>query len=687
MKETRGCFQALVVFAALLWALGSTRLMRGQDPDIAGTRPTEQSAPGSGIPEDWSHHHVVFSPPGTEEQALRASALEHWQAITSDPRFIMQLRKRSGSGAPPPALHPLLGGGEPGCSLGRLSDHGTSDFETPQSAADFPDGRLPRGLAHALIPPPAQRSTPDPRGASPCQYGANQTNLIQRDWSETEGSNGTTGMGVYPSTFTSTAASCTADFAVYNTGLAGASSQASIVAFNHLYSGCGSQPSIYWAYDTGGTIATSVVLSLDGTQAAFIQTNSGVASLVVLKWGPGGTLTGPTPLTSNGSFPNCTAPCMISLTLNGSPSDTYSSPFPAYGFGGSPATLYVGDDAGKVHKFANIFSSTTPAEVTTSPWPVTVNTSTDAALSSPVFDSVSGNIFVGDYLANIASSCQPGISSASGQCGYLYSINSGSGAVVQSAQLDFNLGLYDGPLVDSSAGKVYAFAGADGSSNCSSGPCAAVYQFPVTFTSGATGTEATAGAGYEFLMTGIFDNQYFTSATASNPTGHLYIVGGTGPQNNTLYAITIADNVMTSGSAAAGPVVATNYTNGYYAGGLPLTEFCNNDGSPCTASQGTDYLFLGVLAFGSSFAANPCPNQSVSVGCMMGFAVPASGVISNSATPNGTLQEAGGTSGIVVDNGAAGASNIYFSTLLNQTCTTSGGTGGCAVSATQAGLQ
>ncbi|MGA2359654.1 MAG: hypothetical protein ABSF66_11685 [Terriglobales bacterium] len=40
-----------------------------------------------------------------------------------------------------------------------------------------------------------------------------------------------------------------------------------------------------------------------------------------------------------------------------------------------------------------------------------------------------------------------------------------------------------------------------------------------------------------------------------------------------------------------------------------------------------------------------------------------------------------GTSGIVVDNGATGAQNIYFSTLLNQTCT--GGTGGCAIQTSQ----
>jgi hypothetical protein len=255
--------------------------------------------------------------------------------------------------------------------------------------------------------------------------------------------------------------------------------------------------------------------------------------------------------------------------------------------------------------------------------------------------------------------------------------------VTQSAQLDYNLGIYDGPVVDPSAGEVYAFVGADNSTACSSGPCAAVVQFPVNFSANASGTKTTVGAGYEFLMSGNFDNQYFTSASPSSPTGHLYVVGGTGPQNNTIYAITITNNMM--GSATAGPTVAANYTNGYYAGGLPVTEFCNNGNSACTSSQGTDYIFVGVLSYGSSFAMKPCTGQSLSVGCIMGFTLPASGVISNTATPNGTLPEAGGTSGIVVDNGSGGASNIYFSTLLNQTCTS--GTGGCAVSATQAGLQ
>jgi hypothetical protein len=54
------------------------------------------------------------------------------------------------------------------------------------------------------------------------------------------------------------------------------------------------------------------------------------------------------------------------------------------------------------------------------------------------------------------------------------------------------------------------------------------------------------------------------------------------------------------------------------------------------------------------------------------------------------LAAAGGTSGIVIDNTVgsgtlAGASQVYFSTLGNQACGTSG-TGGCAMQASQSAL-
>ena len=57
--------------------------------------------------------------------------------------------------------------------------------------------------------------------------------------------------------------------------------------------------------------------------------------------------------------------------------------------------------------------------------------------------------------------------------------------------------------------------------------------------------------------------------------------------------------------------------------------------------------------------------------------------------PSSNLTLAGGTGGVIVDgmSTAAGASQIYFFTQGNQTCTTSGGTGVCAVQASQANLQ
>jgi hypothetical protein len=56
-----------------------------------------------------------------------------------------------------------------------------------------------------------------------------------------------------------------------------------------------------------------------------------------------------------------------------------------------------------------------------------------------------------------------------------------------------------------------------------------------------------------------------------------------------------------------------------------------------------------------------------------------------------TIAAAGGSSGFIIDNFVpagtlAGASQIYFTPLASSTCTTSGGTGGCAVQASQAAL-
>jgi hypothetical protein len=573
-----------------------------------------------GVPWDWSHDHVVFSHPGTADEAIQKGAYEHWLKIAADPRYMIQLHKRSANASG--AFHQGLSqDGSAANPEARESaeQHSDADVETTDDRSDTIDmtleerqaaqvgnSGLPFGLTRAILPPPIQRA-----------------------------------------------------------GLAGSSSQASIVAFNNLYSSCnGGTPTVYWAYNTGGIASLSPVLSLNGSQIAFVQSSSSVASLVLLTWkASNGTLTSPVSPTPEAaaSYNGCTAPCMTTLTLKGSPNDTYSSPFVAYNSGVNTSTLYVGDDAGALHKFTSIFASSgTPGEVTTGGWPVTVNT--NASLASPVYDAVSAKVFVGDYLLSSSSPCEPSSTSSNSPCGYLYSVNS-SGAVTKSAQLDYNNGILDGPIVDSTTGEVYVFAGDDGSSNCaaSTTPCAAVYQFPVSFSTGAGGTEATVGPGYEFMLSGALDNAYFTSSG----TGHLYVVGNTGPANNTLYQVSINSGVMNSGAATAGPVLSTNYSNNYYAAGLQVTEFYPGGAN--------DYIFLGVLAYGN---VSSCVTATLASGCVIGY-----NVYSGSATLTGASVEAGGTSGIVVDNGSSGAQNIYFSTLLNQSCT--GVMGGCAIQTVQ----
>ncbi len=355
---------------------------------------------------------------------------------------------------------------------------------------------------------------------------------------------------------------------------------------------------------------------------------------------------------------------MTQINFSGGANDSASSVYYDY----PSDTIYVGDDGGRLHKFTGVFGST-PAEAGGA-WPVNVNTSGEG-LASPVYDAGSGKIFVGDYLVNGSPNC------ATAGCGFLYSVNASTGAVIQSSRLDYVFGIADAPIVDSSAGKVYAFVGADSGFQSSSSPCgkrvpcSGVFQFATNFSAGASGTEARTGTGFEFMLSGMFDNQYFNSASGSSPSGNLYVVGATGTTNNTLYQIPISSNAM--GTPKAGPVVSTNFSNGFFASGLQVSEVY-------TGSK--DYIFTSVLSFG---APASCTSGSAN-GCVMGFDV-TSGSISGATTPTGATTESEGTSGIIIDNivtsSPSGASNIYYTPLGNQTCG-AGGTGGCAIQISQA---
>jgi hypothetical protein len=452
---------------------------------------------------------------------------------------------------------------------------------------------------------------------------------------------------MYPAkySFSATSASCT-DFVVYPMGTAGAATAASIVAFSNLYTGgcTGTVPSAYWGYNTGGMVTTSPVLSEDGTQVAFVQVNGTTASLILLKWAANsGTPTLPvTPTAATlATYRSCTAPCMLTLAFSGSYNDTFSAPF--YYYNGD--TVYVGDDSGYLHKFTGVFLGT-PAETVSAPWPVRLSTTTK--LSSPVYDIGTGYVIVGDY------------------GGVLHSVTASTGAIYGTT-VSVGDAIADGLLVDSSAGKLYAFVTTSSYTDAGDN---AVYQLPTNFTSITAPSAAivepvgTGGAGY-YLYAGTFDNVYYSSSTA---TGNLYAVGNTGVTTGaTLYRIPIASSVM--GTPVAAVTGLSVNAAGAYPWPSPLVEFCNNGASACTTNgtitnpPGIDYIFFSVNRGNVAGCTNTAGN-----GCVLSYNVsnPASVSQSNTGLDVTPIISTGNgcwpTGGIVIDNSStmAGASQIYF---------------------------
>jgi hypothetical protein len=664
-------------------------------------RSPQRSQSRKGLPTDWSHRHVKFSQPRTVEQAAR---------LQNNTRYLQQLERLNSRPVQP--VNAQSGG------------------TTPSDA----------------------RKDHRRRGRR-----------LHRDWAEDMGPGAVLGPNVYPAkfSFSSTVANCafglpTPDYVVFPTGVAGSMTQSSILAYTNLYSGCaGPVPAVYWGFNTGGTVNTSPVISLGGTQVAFTQTSGGTSSLVLLTWlafdGLTQTPATPTPVAASSYF-GCTAPCMTTLPL-GAATDTNSSVFYDY----DTDTAYVGDNSGKLHQFTPVFLGM-PAEVT-SGWPATVSA---AVLTSPLYDDVSGNAFVADA------------------GGFLYSVNS-AGTVTASGQLGgVGLGIVDSPMLDVTSGLVYVYSA--GNSTTSAG----IFQLPTTFVAGATGSEVTIGAGSlggPPVYDGDFDNAYLSSSA----TGNIYVCGNPGGKP-TVYQIPvvagamgaagIVSTVSTTSGRACSPL--TNVYNPFIsgegiptewvflsveaAGGpagcdtfscvmnlkttpwLPLTVYnlgqeildsnlniqvANNSGGTSgatpptwattpfapTADGGVIWRVQGSLnaPFATAWAAstpydggaeifdsNNNIELTLAPGISKGGAHPtwATGVgdetldgtliwFNMGLNPIAALPESGGTSGIIIDNtvDSAGASQVYFSTLQDEACFTSGGVGGCAVQASQQGLQ
>jgi hypothetical protein len=489
-------------------------------------------------------------------------------------------------------------------------------------------------------------------------------------WNHTELAGGATGTGAvqpnaYPAMYGAsfTSASCS-DFVIYPTGKAGGASSASVVAFDNLYTGgcSGAVPSVYWAYNTGGTVTTAPVISLDGSQVAFVQVSGTTASLVVLKWAAGSDQSVGSPQTlssqtSGSLYRSCTAPCMYTLAFSGAHNDSISAPY--YDFVSD--NLYVGDDSGNLHQFTGVFNGD-PAE-NGSPWPVNLGT---AKISSPVLDCGTGRVIVGDL------------------AGTLHSVTAATGAIYGTAT---GLGdaIADAPLLDGSAEILFVFVTASGSYSWTG--YNAIYEFPTSFTSFSSpetpGVEPVsaaayaAGSGY-YLYSGMFDNVYFQSA---NETGNIYVVGGTGTAGGgELYRVGI------SGGGMTGSTAVTNVNSSERPWPSPVAGFCNG---ACTANAtqttaGTDYIFFSVNRGNKTGCTNAAGN-----GCVLAYNVSNPAAISQAGTGlNVTTPGTNGcwaTTGMVIDNSAinlTGAQQIYF---INFNGARAGGTSGATSSACTAG--
>jgi hypothetical protein len=559
---------------------------------------------------DWSHRHLVYSEP--------KSLMKRFE-LSKDPRYVQQWMRRNA-----------------------------------ERRHDRDEWRWRRALEH-----------PD---------------HLQGDWSIDLGPGATVGAGNYPAKFSfdPTSANCATpappvgqqpDFVVYNTSLAGSSSQATIAAFTNLYSSCTGSPTLYWAYNTGttGAVVTSPVLSSDGSQVAFIQSTPGAATLVILRWSASsGTLSSPV-VPASGSCTALTAPCQTTITFSTgnsdtNPTDTLSSPFYDY----PSDALYVGDAAGFLHKFTGVFLGT-PAEVVCTPttmttgctapagtnlWPAIVDSSF-AQLNSPVAVDSRNEILVTDNqgLLGVVDMTVGGIDDL------------GTTTTIKLASTGFD----DGPLVDLTTGVVYLFARADSASNVTAVFQLAIPPF-VDALDNATGPEvivsdsATNPASAFFV--GAFDDAYYSSGG----TGNLYACGTSGAVN-ALWQIPITNGVM--GTPVVGPSLTTAN-----AACSPITEFLNGT---------TDRMFLSVA--GSAVTSAPI-NCVAGSGCVMSFDITDPLTWGTLKSTAATATVTGGTSAIIIDNSssAGGASQVYFTPLSDQTCTTSGGTGGCAIQASQSAL-
>lgn len=578
-----------------------------------------------GLVEDWSSRHLIFSNPGTEDDAWQNGKLNNWDRIVNSPRYQMQEIRRK---------------------------HLWADWKEEQRRLhkEPPSDENPIERDWSIKLTPASAS---PRTADGLVTGAGVAD------------------GVSPAKYTFApiaTPNCSSDYVAYPISRAGSTTQANILGVNNLYkSTCfGTTPAAMFAYYVGtGLAQTSPVLSLDGTKIAFVESSTSGSILHVLVLGTNGnsgcpgspcngnayntpvqpatkyaisgsTVTGPTTVNSLNNAID------YQVKLSGSPMDTRSSPFVDY----ENDIAYVGDDNGVLHKITPVFNSTpsnTPKEVI-SGWPVTI-VNGGSLLSGPVFDGgASQSIFVGT-----------GSGTSSGS---LFCVKP-SGAFCATKSVAVGTGVVDPPIVDSTNETVFIAVNSTSTD--------ATLEVQTSTSLGNVVSTSVGSSGY-YLHDGAFDNNYYNNPSS----GYLYVCGSltNADHTPTLWRIGFNSNgtMKSTNTGQSFPLMKSG--DSVTASCSPFTEIYNPTGN---SGSGEDLLFLSVPDYGFNTGAincggNPCV---VSFDITNGFPAAA-----KSALP---LAGSGGTGGIVIDgiSSEPGASQIYFGTQ----------TGGTGMQVSQSGLQ
>lgn len=576
-------------------------------------------------------------------------------------------------------------------------------------------------------------------GSAPADEATDATNLaaaIQRNgfnvpvFSFSSGPTVTVGASI-PGTLgnSTTLSSTVSGFAWNGATLTGGQGSASIIAFNELYSSQGTTggqcnqngPSVMWSYATGSNpVVTSPVISGDGKEIAYVENPTGAAAILhILRWQPGegnsisNAFSPDITLTAGQNWTNCPngASCIMNITFSGTSASTDSNSSPFYDY--NTDILYVGDNNGHLHKFTGVFLGA-PAEVTSSPWPIAVHGAD--FMSSPVFDGVSGNIFLGDDGGRLSYVMESG--SVTGSC----AAGTGPGGTsvppclgATNVQVGNGGAIVDAPIVDGTNGTVFAFNGTETFNNGS------VLQTNTSLTGTPGGGNVLVNVGGtgtgSYIHAGSFDDSYFNSAQGAT-TGHLYVCGKDPASTDrpAVFQLSFAAN----GTLNSSP-------------GTPLVNLVSNDGEACSpiseienpnaAGGAKEWIFFSVgnlannAGVSNSIPAGPCRTNNA--GCIVSIDITAlggAGAWNTFASANGPVSNAvavpagpatgpaGGridsTSGIIVDNIGADpsavlqVSSIYFALTANSTgagpglpsCNTTSGVG-CAIKLTQAALQ